>query len=271
MRNVGFEESPSNGKRAEQIRLSKDPMHATCKDEKRMIPARITRQTVLHQIAHMSARGSGKAKMEEREIFESPGFPSQHVGFNLVNRVPSRACPQSSDRVPARPSVNLARASDMEPGIRLELKLMAQIVVDSSASNPQVRMLSEMLEAPLKIIWSKPEVTIEFHYKIPVGAVERAVCLIESIHHAPTGFPKTSVRPVDGADPGRLGCKVIDNGAGSVGRTVVNYHPLRGALGLATDGFDGVLYVFFFVAHWGDDYVSCHRVIATSCDWGMPR
>ena len=74
--------------------------------------------------------------MDEREIFEGPRFPPQHVGFNLVNCVPPRACPQSSDRVPARPSVDLARASNMELGIRLKLKLMAQRVVDSSAPNP---------------------------------------------------------------------------------------------------------------------------------------
>ena len=172
MLNVGFGESPSHGKRAEEIGLSKGPIHAACKDEERVISTRITHQTVLHQIAHVSVRGSGRAKVDELEVLEAVGFPSQHVRFNFVNRVPPRARPQSPNRVPASPSVDFGCSSDMEPGIRFELKLVAQIMVDFSTSNTQVGLLSEVLETSLEIIWAKLEVPIEFHDKIPVVATE---------------------------------------------------------------------------------------------------
>src|SRR5208337_5562035 len=123
-----------------------------------MVSTGIAHHTVLHAIAQRSLRGSGGAEMDEREILEATRLPSQHVRFNLVNRVPPGAHPKSPDRVPARPSVNLGRSSDMEPGIRLEFKPMLQSVVDFSASNPQFRLLSEMLKAPLKVIRGKTEV-----------------------------------------------------------------------------------------------------------------
>ena len=152
MLNVGFGESPSNGKRAEEIGLSKDPIHAACKDEERVISTRITHQTVLHQIAHMPVRGSGGAKVDELEVLEAVGFPSQHVRFNLVNRVPSCSRPQSPDRVPASPSVDLGCSSDVKPGIHFELKLAAQIVINLPTPNSQIRLLSEVLETLLKVI-----------------------------------------------------------------------------------------------------------------------
>lgn len=64
---------------------------------------------------------------------------------------------------------------------------------------------------------------------------------------------------------------MVDDVTRSVGRAIVNDHPFRRQLGLATDGIDGGLDVLFLVTYGGDDYVPRHFVLTLNDSRGISR
>src|SRR5438876_12010543 len=236
-----------------------------------MVAGNIARHAVFHPVAKQPFCRPSETMMKEAELRETGCLPSQHVCFDLINRVPTRGRPQAADCLPAGPSIDLCRSTDVKSWIGLELHLARQAVVVFTATNSKLRFFVELAETFLEVVRRERQVAVQLHYEFPVFIAEGVVTCMKRLHHAAAGFAIASIGTVDNCHPWNLGRIPIDDSARAVGRTVIDDHPLRWQAGLVYDRSDGGFEVLFFVTHRSDDHVSRHSTASVAQRRAIPR
>src|SRR5580704_12304573 len=198
--------------------------------------------------------------MNETQFVEAAGIPTQHIRFDFVDRVPPWSPPQTVNRFPTGPSIDLGCASHMEFRGGLKGLNSVDVVINISATNPQLGFILEMFKTPFKIIPRQAQISVELHNEIPVTALEGLIAVIERFHYSPTRLSETSVHPMNDADPWQLRCVAIDDFTRTVRGAIVNDYPLRRLHSLSLYGSDSRLDKLLFVAYRCNDYVSRHWV-----------
>src|SRR5208282_2662369 len=182
-------------------------------------------------------------------------------------------------RFPTCPSINFGCPSDMELGVCLNFQLSVNLVTDSSPTNPKRRLLIEVFKTFLKVIRGQSQIAVKLHDELPVIMAECTVTIIKCFYDAAAGLAESPIRPVDHANPWKLGRVLIEDVAGSVARTVVNNDPLRGRDRLGRDGSDSCFDMPLFVTYRSDDYIlnvmnhdcdRCNMIIANACLGTLP-
>src|SRR5262245_17931332 len=79
-----------------------------------MVANHIINASVLHHAAPSSAGRSRGAMVRHVKIKEALAPPSQHIGFNFINCVPSGSNPQTANGVPTGTAINLHGAPHMK-------------------------------------------------------------------------------------------------------------------------------------------------------------
>src|SRR5713226_9546197 len=163
--------------------------------------------------------------MNDLELAEAIGFPTQHIGLHFIDRVPPWSLPQAADRFPTGSSIDLGCSSDMKLGSGFKFPNSPNIVINGSPAHSKLGVTLKMSETFLKVIWGQRQVAVELHDEIPAIAAKGTVAVIEGFHHSAAGLTKTSVHSVYDADPWQLSCMPIDNFTRPVGGTVVDDYP----------------------------------------------
>jgi hypothetical protein len=140
----------------------------------------------------------------------------------------------------------------------LDFQFSAQLVINVSSADSESRLLREMLEAPLKIIWREGQVAIELHQKFPVITLARIISIVKRFHHTAAGLPEASVLSVDDSNPWVLSGISIEYGTRLVGRAVIDDDPFFRQYRLTNYTIDGSLDMLLLVTHRCDNYVSRH-------------
>ena len=86
--NIGLDVSIDSSERTDHIRFPNEPVQATGGHEGRMVSRDMAHNTVLHAVADVSFRRPGNAVVMKVEILEAVRSPTQHIGFDLIDRVP---------------------------------------------------------------------------------------------------------------------------------------------------------------------------------------
>src|SRR5260221_5448093 len=120
----------------------------------------------------------------------------------------------------------------------LDLKCSSNIVIIFAAADSELRFIAEMLKAFLEIIGSEAQVPVELHDKFPIAALHRVVPIVERLDHTSARFPEPAIHPMNDAYPRVLRRIAVKNGAGLIGRAIVNDHPFGRKSRFANDAFN---------------------------------
>src|SRR5690349_11698402 len=108
--------------------------------------------------------------MKDMQFGETPRRPTELVGFDFVQRIPSGDWPQTSDCIPACPAIDLRCSADMElraRGIEM-VRTVRHHVVEDTAADSETRIAIEVLEAFLEVVARERQVSIQFDDELPV-------------------------------------------------------------------------------------------------------
>jgi len=90
--------------------------------------------------------------MNQMQVSEAPRHPTQGISLHFVDRVPARCRPETTDRLPATPTIDFCRASYMEVWAFLEFLYAIRYVADNPAAHPELGILNEAAEAAFKVV-----------------------------------------------------------------------------------------------------------------------
>src|ERR1700683_637931 len=100
-----------------------------------MIPRDVARHSPFNLVSPQAFRGAREPMMNETQFVEAAGVPTQHIRFDFVDRVPPWGPPQTVDRFPTGPSIDLGCASHMEFGGGLKGLNSVDVVINIPTPN----------------------------------------------------------------------------------------------------------------------------------------
>jgi hypothetical protein len=237
---------------SDDIRPLNRSFEAFDQHEERVIARKILGLTVLHSVPPGSICRTGGPAMQGFDVGEIASSPSQHVGFDLIDRVPPRTHPEAVHGIPARAPIDFGRAPNVEKGTGFRYYNSAFDVVEQAATDAQLRVMAKLIETSLEVVGPQAEVAVQVNEEIPVPKFQSAVSVKKGFDGADVILSLASIGPVQGGYPGMLGGKTINDLPGPVGRAVINDHPLHRAGGLMDHGRDGLGDMLRFIARRSD-------------------
>jgi hypothetical protein len=112
-----------------------------------------------------------------------------------------------------------------------------------------------MLEATLKIVRIKTDISIQFDNELPILTVKAIISIIEGFHYPRTRYTLAAVDTMDGSDPAILLCILVNDSGGAVPRAVIDNHPLRRANCLAKHTINRPFDVFLLIPNGRHDHI----------------
>ena len=82
--------------------------------EKRMVSGNVVGAAIFGPILPGAIGGTGGLELDEAQVMKRAGFPSEHVGFHLVEGVPTGSAKEAADGVPRSAAIDFGCAADME-------------------------------------------------------------------------------------------------------------------------------------------------------------
>src|SRR5207237_4228202 len=122
----------------------------------------------------------------------------------------------------------------------------------AGAANSETRLGAKMGQGKLEEVGAETEVGVELDQKLPAGAVQRMIALVEGFDHTSPRQAAAAVLALEDADPGVMTRVFLDDGGGAVTGTIVHDEPLRWAQGLRQHALEGETYLVCLVAGRGD-------------------
>src|ERR1035441_9080116 len=116
--------------------------------------------------------------MNDLELAEAIGLPTQHIGLHFIDRVPPWSLPQAAYRFPTGSSIDIGCSSNMEHGSGFKSLNSPNIVINVSPPHPYLGVPLKMFETFPKVIWGQSQVAVELHDEIPAIAAKGTVAVI---------------------------------------------------------------------------------------------
>ena len=127
-----------------------------------MVSRSIVCLPILDPISPPTFSFPGRTMLQKLELGKCFSLPPKHVGFNLIDRVPSGSDMQALNRFPALASINLCCTANMKPGIHFHFYRPIYCIPDCASRNSELLGLAKLFEYLLEIVARECQVSSNF-------------------------------------------------------------------------------------------------------------